>query len=57
MNLNREDISDTMCAAVARQHPFGFVLVFMGDTHKSVMEQCSFFEKDQSNIEGVINPY
>jgi len=57
INLKDGDISEIMCAAVARQRPYGFIFAFTGGSHQSVMGQFSFFEMDQTHIGGVINHY
>ena len=50
IDLTDQKISEIMCAALARQRPYGFIFAFIGGAHQSVMGQFSFFEMNQSHI-------
>ncbi len=56
-DMSNGNISDVMCAAVARQRPYGFIFAFVGGAHQSVMGQFLFFDMNQSHVGGVINHY
>ena len=57
VGLTNKKISETMCAALSRQYPDGFVFAFTRGAQQSIMGHYHFFEIDQSHVGAVINHY